>query len=214
MGLVGGIPLEKRESTGRIDTHIHAIPQTYVRALQEGGQDDNPAWSIGAAKSFMNSTGISVGMASFSVISRIILTDIAILSLSTPGVSIAGTGIEARSLARTLNEELASYISYDQAASIGFFGTLPDWRDVDGVLAELDYLYTEQKLCSGVAVYTTYGTQLLGDAMFRPIWQRLQQYKALVFIHPTAIEITPELIGPGLPQFVIDFLCTWSEFIP
>lgn len=119
---------------------------------------------------------------------------------------IAGTGNNARQLARTLNGDLGNYSTdarYGQR--IGFFGVLPDWQDVNGTLAEIDYLYSQQKLCSGVTVYTTYGGKLLGDSTFVPIWQKLQDYKALVFIHPGFLQVTPTFIGAGIPQPIVDY---------
>lgn len=82
---------------------------------------------------------------------------------------------------------------------------LPDWRDVNGTLAEIDYLYGEQKLSSGVTVYTTYDGNLLGDLAFKPIWAKLQAYKALVFIHPGLLDVHPEFIAASLPQPIVDY---------
>lgn len=93
----------------------------------------------------------------------------------------------------------------EHSRRLGFFGTLTDWQDVNGTLAELDYLYQEQKLCNGVTVFTTYGDKLLGDATFVPIWDRLQKYKALVFVHPTVIAIKPKSIASALFQPVVDY---------
>ena len=131
---------------------------------------------------------------------------IGILSVSTPGVPIAGTGKRARRLARTLNNEFAKYSTDTRYKSrIGFFGVLPDWQDVDGTLAEIDFLFKEQKLCSGVTVYTTYGEKLLGSRKFLPIWKKLQAYKALVFLHPGVLDVKPKFIGNGIPQPIIDY---------
>lgn len=87
----------------------------------------------------------------------------------------------------------------------GFFGVLPDWQDVNGTLDELDYLYQEQKLCNGVTVYTTYGDKLLGDKHFTPIWDRLQQYRALVFLHPGVLAVEPQFVASVLPQPIVDY---------
>lgn len=76
---------------------------------------------------------------------------------------------------------------------------------MDGVLAELDFLYTEQKLCSGVGMYTSYGDKLPGHPSFQKIWQRLQAHQALVHMHPTNVDIKPGFIGGFLPQGIIDF---------
>ncbi|PVH71101.1 hypothetical protein DL98DRAFT_553800 [Cadophora sp. DSE1049] len=166
---------------GGIDTHLHALPQAYIDAIAANGGDPSgfptPSWSIDAAIASMDSLNTSIG----------------ILSVSTPGVPIAGTGKTARRLARTLNTELGRYSTDSRYKSrIGFFGVLPDWQDVDGTLAEIDFLYKEQKLCSGVTVYTTYGEKLLA-------------YKTLVFLHPGVLDVKPKFIGNGIPQPIIDY---------
>lgn len=131
-----------------------------------------------------------------------------ILSVTTPGVPIAGTGDKARALARSINEYFGN-VTIDPALSadrLGFFGALPDFRDVDGTLAEIDYLYGEQKLSHGVMVASSYGDKGLGDATFKPIWERLNSYKALVFLHPTTLPgVEPTFLAGGLPQPIVDF---------
>lgn len=128
------------------------------------------------------------------------------MSVSSPGVPIAGTGCKARTLARTLNSQLANYTTTPKLKErLGFFGTLTDFQDVNGTLAEIDFLFKHQKLCAGVAIYTSYGGKLLGHPDFKPIWARLQQYKALVFLHPSVLDVTPFFIGPSIPQPVVDY---------
>ncbi|KAH6894648.1 hypothetical protein B0T10DRAFT_527370 [Thelonectria olida] len=178
----------------RIDTHFHSLPPAYLDALAAAGGDPSgyptPSWSLDEAVKSMKSIGTSLG----------------ILSVSSPGVPIAGTGEAARKLARTLNENLGGYAtSRNRKANIGFFGALPDLQDVNGTLAELDFLYKEQKLCVGVTIFTSYGGKLLGDAEFAPIWAKLQYYKALVFLHPSVLDVTPHLIGPAIPQPIVDY---------
>lgn len=107
-------------------------------------------------------------------------------------------------LARDLNEFLGNETV--SSSRLGFFGALPDWRDVNGTLAELDYLYQTQRLCNGVGVSTSYGNLLPGDDLFRPIWKRLDSYGALVFLHPVSIPgIEPQYIARALPHPIIDF---------
>jgi predicted TIM-barrel fold metal-dependent hydrolase len=109
-------------------------------------------------------------------------------------------------LARDLNEYFGNATTDTSHDSrLGFFGVLPDWRDVEGTLSELDYLYETQKLCNGVTVYTTYGDRLLGDSQFAPIWARLQKYKALVFLHPGVLAVEPRFVATSLPQPIIDY---------
>lgn len=91
------------------------------------------------------------------------------------------------------------------AGKFGFFGVLPDWQDVEGTCAEIDFLFAEQRLCSGVGAYTTYGDRLPGHESFGPIWQRLQAHGALVFLHPRGLELQPKFIGGFFPQPIVDY---------
>lgn len=131
---------------------------------------------------------------------------VAILSLSTPGIPIVGVGEDARALTRTMNEYFGNVTTEPESTKhLGFFGVLPDWRDVNGTLAELDYLYLTQKLCNGVTAYTTYGDMFLGDPLFAPIWDKLQSFKALVFVHPGVLSVMPKFIASSLAQPVVDY---------
>lgn len=121
---------------------------------------------------------------------------------------ITGAGEEGRKLARELNVylgDLSTSAEAPFAGKFGFFGVLPDWQDVDGTCAEIDFLYSEQRICSGVCVFTSYGDKFPGDEAFRPIWRKLQGYKALVFLHPTSVDFSPRPIGGFLPQPVVDY---------
>lgn len=91
------------------------------------------------------------------------------------------------------------------SSKFGFFGVLPDWQDVDGTCAEIDFLFAEQKLCTGVGAYTTYGDKLPGHESFRLIWEKLQGYGALVFLHPTSLDLRPRYISGFLPQPIVDY---------
>ena len=46
--------------------------------------------------------------------------------------------------------------------------------------------------------------RLIGDDAFKPIWDKLDWYAAVVFVHPTAVDITPKRIMT-MPQPVIDY---------
>lgn len=52
---------------------------------------------------------------------------------------------------------------------------------------------------------------------FQPIWEKLESYKALVFMHPGVMAVTPRLIGRFLPQPIIDYPQQTTEkptFVP
>lgn len=130
------------------------------------------------------------------------------LSISAPGVPITGTGEEGRRLARELNiylGDLSSATDGPFAHKFGFFGALPDFQDVEGTISEIDFLFTEQKLCSGVSIFTNYGGKLPGHPSFAPVWAALQRHKALVHMHPTTVDVAPRFIGGFLPQPIVDF---------
>ncbi|KAJ5267497.1 hypothetical protein N7478_010305 [Penicillium angulare] len=173
------------------DTHIHAIPPVLAQAIAEHGGDPSgeatPDWSLEGTLESLDSIGSAHG----------------ILSISTPGVPIAGTGQEARDLCRQINNYLADLAM--NSTRLDFFAALPDWRDIAGTLAEIDWIYTEQKSAVGVIFYTSYGDYLPGDASFSPIWERLEQYKALTFMHPGTMNVSPFLINGKIPQPIVDY---------
>ncbi|KAM0809031.1 putative Amidohydrolase-related domain-containing protein [Seiridium cardinale] len=181
-------------ASGRIDTHFHVLPPAYIAAVNAAGGDPSgfstPSWSPEAAIASMDKFG----------------TASSILSVSTPGVPIAGTGQAARRLARELNQNLGNYtMRASYQGRFGFFGVLPDWRDINGTLAEIEYLYMRQKLCAGVTIYTAYGDMLPGNASFRPIWAALQRHKALVFLHPGVLDVVPKFLGNDFPQPILEY---------
>lgn len=174
------------------DTHIHALPPAYKAALAQAGGDPSgyptPEWSINGTLQSMDSVNSAK----------------AVLSVSTPGVPIAGIGSEARKLCREINHFLQGVVSQEHER-LEFFGALPDWRDLNGTLSEIDFLFLEQKAAVGVAFYTQYGDYLPGDPIFWPIWKRLETYNALAFMHPGVMDVEPKFIGGFLPQPIIDY---------
>ncbi|OJJ79816.1 amidohydrolase family protein [Aspergillus glaucus CBS 516.65] len=174
------------------DTHIHALPPGYKNAVADAGGDPSgfhtPDWSEEGTLESLNLTGSAR----------------AVLSVSTPGIPIAGTGQQARDLCRETNDYLAELVN-KHPLHLDFFAVLPDWRDVNGTLEEIDYIYSTQKQAVGVTLYTSYGDLLPGDAMFKPIWDKLESYGALAFMHPGTMNVKPFFIGGFLPQPIIDY---------
>src|ERR1700733_12053176 len=91
-----------------IDVHAHSVTPAYRAGLAAAGisQPDGfphvPEWSFADARALMDSIGI----------------EIAILSVSSPGIHF-GSDTDARTLARAVNEEMASGVA-DAAARFGF----------------------------------------------------------------------------------------------
>lgn len=66
-----------------------------------------------------------------------------ILSVTSPGPAVAGAGAEGRKLARACNDELYGLLKTGGRNMFAMYGSLPDWTDTEGTLAEIDYaLYT------------------------------------------------------------------------
>ena len=167
---------------GRVDTHFHIVPPSYAAALAAAGGDRNHPGPTPAAWD----AGGATQAAAFCEGAGI---DFAVLSVTAPGPAVVGPG-----------------------GRYGFFASLPDWNDVDGVLEELDFVFGLQKVANGVVVMASYGGRLLGDTLFEPVWRALDAVGALVFLHPcctavadgTGSEALPPIAG-GLPGAVLDY---------
>ncbi|KAK8149630.1 hypothetical protein G3M48_006207 [Beauveria asiatica] len=171
---------------------IHVLPPSYLKALDENGGDPSgwktPNWTLEECVRFSDTIG-----ASFSV-----------LSVTAPGPAILGPTEKGRRLARALNEEVWT-VCQQRPGRFGIFASLPDFNDIEGVISEIKSIFETEKKANGVVIMTSYGDKLVGDEAFRPIWDELDKYAALVFVHPGHIKITPEKIGGFLPQPVIDY---------
>ena len=157
-------------SSGRIDVHAHALPPFYVDAVTATGHKTSvsggfPAWTPEAALAFMdrNDIGISIN------------------SISPPGVHF-GDETKAVALARRCNDYLAElnsryptrFVHWDPAAA-----------SVPASLSELEHICGTLKL-DGAVLFASYGNAFLGDPVFDPILERLNDANAVVFIHPNS----------------------------
>src|SRR6201988_3532684 len=107
-----------------VDLHHHVIPDFYWKASSEDGNAAGgitpPRWSLAGAIAYLDEAGI----------------DAAVPSISTPGVHF-GDDVEARKLARQVNEYLAG-IKNDRPDRFGAFATLP-LPDVESALEQTAY---------------------------------------------------------------------------
>lgn len=127
-----------------------------------------------------------------------------ILSLTAPGTTVL-SGSPAATLARQVNEYAAS-VRDQSPESFGFFAALPPILDsIPAALAEIDYALDVLR-ADGVTLYTRYGknNNYLGHDSLKPIWTKLSERRAVVFVHPTHA-VDTNLINPKLPQPVIDY---------
>ncbi|KAI3341224.1 amidohydrolase family protein [Ustulina deusta] len=175
---------------GYIDVHHHFLPHEYALAWKESGQVPRglmpPFWTIESDISFLDRHNI----------------DVAILSLSAPGVSITASPCEARQLARQMNEEAAK-IRNKYPTRIGFFATLP-LEDVAVGIEELCYVLDTLE-ADGVTLLTNYDGKYLGHPDFQPLWRELNRRGAVVFIHPTSGKNPGSPHAGAMPPPIVDF---------
>lgn len=179
----------------RIDVHHHLLPPKYVAWLRDHGVEDAggralPDWAVEPTLALMERHQIQT----------------AILSVSTPGVypkpSPAGAGRnpEARFWARQVNE-FTAHLTKDHPGRFGFFATLT-LPDVDGAIEEACHALDTLQACGVILLANTHG-EYLGDPRHEPLFAELNQRRAVVLVHPSAL---PGPTVEGVPPFAADFL--------
>jgi aminocarboxymuconate-semialdehyde decarboxylase len=126
--------------------------------------------------------------------------DIAVVSLSTPGVH-TGDSAKARTLARRCNEFSAELV-HSRRDRFGGFACLPV-PDVDATLEELSYALDVLAL-DGFVLFTNSNGVYLGDSVLEPVFEELERRKAVVYVHPNP---SPDAVAHslGLPDNLLDF---------
>ena len=182
--------------TPTIDVHQHFLPDFFWRETNEGANPVGgimpPPWTKSSALAFMDEAGI----------------DVAVLSISTPGVHV-GDDRRARVLARRCNEFAAKLVQ-SRPDRFGGFAALP-LPDVDGALDELSYALDVLKL-DGVLLFSNVQGIYLGDPSFEPVFTELERRAATVFVHPNP---SPDPVAHrlGLPDSLIDFTADTTRAI-
>lgn len=172
-----------------IDTHLHIITPDFIEAVRSAGSDAAglivPPWSPEIALSFMNSRNIEKG----------------ILSYTSPGPKVGGNA-----LVRRTNEKLRDIVG-EHKERFGWFASLPDWDSPDGVdavLEEAEWAMKEAR-ADGLSIMTSYNDKLPGHEDFLPIWEKLNELRAVLFMHPSEIAVIPRLIASKVAQPLVDY---------
>lgn len=106
-----------------------------------------------------------------------------ILSITSPGTHLAESHEISRQITRETNNAIAE-VCRQYPDKFGFFASLP-LPDVDGSLEEIDYALDTLK-ADGFALMTNAKGHYLGDDKLDAVFAKLNERKAIVFMHPTA----------------------------
>ena len=156
-----------------IDVHHHFVPPFYLtnnreRIAAAAGGRMHPgylSWTSEQMIAAMDTQGV----------------EIAVLSLSTPGVWFGNVETAAQT-ARRVNEYAAD-LARNHPGRLGLFAVIP-LPDTEGSLREIEYAFGVLK-ADGIGLMTSYDDKWLGDAAFHPVFEELNRRKAVVFVHPT-----------------------------
>ncbi len=168
-----------RHQYSKWDLQHHAVPARYVKALSERGITgidgvQFPKWSAKKSLRMMSQWNV----------------ERAVLSVSCPGVHF-GDDAAARDLARSCNDELMAHMA-SHPDRFGGFASLP-LPDVDGAIAEYDRAVRDGGM-DGVILMSNVDGRYIGDPSYRPLFERMDEDRAMVFIHPNT---TPTQSGNG-----------------
>lgn len=169
----------------RIDSHQHIVPPFYARATMAAGAGPTrgrfPDWSPQKAIDLMDANDIQAS----------------ITSISFPGVNFFPPA-QARRIARQCNE-FAAGLSARWPRRFGAFATVP-MHNSRHAIQEIDYALDELKL-DGVCLLTSYSGVYLGDPKFDPVFEALNDRKAVVYTHPAH----ETKLGLSYPGFMIEY---------
>jgi predicted TIM-barrel fold metal-dependent hydrolase len=168
----------------RIDVHHHIVSPGFVAELKSMLQPPTLNWTPERSIEDMDKAGVAT----------------AITSVTTPGVWI-GDHAQGRRLARDSND-YAARLAADFPGRFGVFAAVP-LPDIEASLHEIEYGLDVLK-ADGIALFTSYRDNWLGDPAFEPVMAELNRRKAVVHVHPTAANCCKNLI-PGMAPGVMEY---------
>ncbi|MGM0931071.1 MAG: amidohydrolase family protein [Actinomycetota bacterium] len=165
-----------------IDTHAHWFPPAIVERFAElGGPKVWPAHSESLAERVEELERADVKM------------QILGLGHNQPSIENEQKSVMAARFANDLYAEAVR-----EQPRLGAFGSLP-LPHVEASVIEADRCLHDLRL-QGVHVGTTAMGKSLDDPSYIPLWQFLNQQKAVVFVHPVG---TPDTFSTGMDGFMI-----------
>lgn len=137
---------------------------------------------------------------------------LSILSIPSPGTNFPALDVPphggVHTLTRAFNTELSD-VCKKHPEHFAFFASLP-LPDIDATLSEIDYAL-DTLGAVGFAMMSNANGVYPGDVKLDAVWKKLDERKAVVFIHPTSCCVqTPTGMHtlqplPSLPNTVIEF---------
>ena len=183
-----------------IDVHSHALPASYLAALDELGIDPvaedgfpTPAWSEEGHLDFMGKTG----------------QRFCVLSISTPHINRGNDGQSVR-LARAINDELAA-ICARHPGRLGFSALLPVpavGESVEEAGRCLDGLGA-----LGVKLPSNANGVYLGDPSIDPLMAFLDERAAVVTIHPSLPPAVPQGVFTAGPAPLFEYVADTTRAV-
>jgi 6-methylsalicylate decarboxylase len=177
----------------RIDVHQHFVSPGFHAFLSAKNSPTSPVPGFAAWRNYSPAWAIEQ-------LDRVGI-ETAMLSITAPGVWF-GDAMEARRLARDMNEFAMARMVGDHEGRFGLFAVLP-LPDVDGALSEIEYALDTLKV-DGFGLLTSYGNAWLGDPSFAPVLDELNRRKAVVYVHPTDAACCQGLL-PRVPNQMLEY---------
>ena len=143
---------------GLIDVHHHILPP----GAPAGMMKLLAGWTPARAVADMDRCGVATGIA-------------------YPGPILAGDDAVRAARARAWND-YGAQLGRDFPRRFGLFASLP-FPAVAPTLVEIDHAL-DQLGADGFGISTSYGDAWLGDPAFWPIYEKLNDRAAIVFVHP------------------------------
>jgi 6-methylsalicylate decarboxylase len=145
---------------GLIDVHHHVMPPGSAEIVRQNFANVN--WSPEAAVAEMDRSGIA-------------------MALAFPGPVPFGNADQRAQTARSWNDFTAG-LGQKHRGRFGLFATLP-FPFVEPTLAEIDRAL-DSLHADGFGIATSYENSWLGDTRLWPIYEKLNDRDAVVFVHP------------------------------
>jgi aminocarboxymuconate-semialdehyde decarboxylase len=192
-----------------IDFHNHYYPFEYLDAIREGGShfrvttaaDGNPVLHSPGDYNVLVPGHRDLDLREGVLASEGI--DMQVITFTAPGTSIESP-VRAIELSRVINDALAKEVR-DRPARFTALGTLP--MNEPGAAAEEAGRVAAELGLPGVMLFSNASGVPLHDVRFAPVFERLNEAAAVVYIHPTypvGVEVMEEYMLMPMVGFLAD----------